>query len=222
MTGTADLSLVPLSMLQRVEVYRGNAPADADRLGIGGAVFFEPLLPHGTRVSAGFGAGSFGELSMRVAGSFGDERGGGMVALQRQSATNDYAYVNTFGVTKLRHNADFAAYDLWSIARYPLAGGSVTVIASGFVRDQGVSSFALDPASVARAHTERWLGASPGGGPVPIERERPLPRRDPDCGDRHPPALRTRGFRTASSTSALPRSRHRARGSPKKRASATG
>src|SRR5262249_20690611 len=37
LTGTADLSTVPLYMIQRVEVYRGNAPLDADRLGIGGA-----------------------------------------------------------------------------------------------------------------------------------------------------------------------------------------
>src|SRR6185369_6565468 len=36
-TGAADLSTIPLFALDRVEVFRGNAPADADRLGIGGA-----------------------------------------------------------------------------------------------------------------------------------------------------------------------------------------
>src|SRR4029079_11321349 len=62
-TGAADLSTVPLFALDRIEVYRGNAPAEADRLGIGGALFFEPRLPRSTHAGATFGAGSFGELS---------------------------------------------------------------------------------------------------------------------------------------------------------------
>ncbi len=40
--GTAELSLVPLWLIDRVEVYRGNAPVEADRLAPGGAIFFEP------------------------------------------------------------------------------------------------------------------------------------------------------------------------------------
>ncbi|MFW5741310.1 MAG: TonB-dependent receptor, partial [Myxococcota bacterium] len=51
--GTADLSTIPLWMLDRVEVYRGHAPGFAQQLGIGGAVFFEPRLPRRTRVGAG-------------------------------------------------------------------------------------------------------------------------------------------------------------------------
>ena len=43
--GTADLSLVPLWLIDRVEIYRGNAPLEADRLGPGGAIFFEPRRP---------------------------------------------------------------------------------------------------------------------------------------------------------------------------------
>ncbi len=44
-TGSVDLSLIPVWMLGRAEIYRGNAPADSDRLGIGGAVYFEPRAP---------------------------------------------------------------------------------------------------------------------------------------------------------------------------------
>jgi len=40
LSGTADLSTIPLWMLDRIEVYRGHTPPDADSLGIGGAVFF--------------------------------------------------------------------------------------------------------------------------------------------------------------------------------------
>src|SRR5688500_262320 len=48
-SGTADLSTVPLFMIERVEVYRGNAPLKSDRLGLGGAIFFWPRLPRETR-----------------------------------------------------------------------------------------------------------------------------------------------------------------------------
>src|SRR5512142_2823709 len=47
LSGTADLSTVPVWMLDRVEIYRGNAPANAELLGIGGAVLFEPRYPRG-------------------------------------------------------------------------------------------------------------------------------------------------------------------------------
>jgi iron complex outermembrane receptor protein len=46
-TGVADLSTVPPFLIHRIEVYRGNAPAEADRLGIGGAILIEPRLPRG-------------------------------------------------------------------------------------------------------------------------------------------------------------------------------
>ncbi|MFO0756262.1 MAG: TonB-dependent receptor [Byssovorax sp.] len=159
---------VPLWIsLKRVEVFRGNAPADADRLGIGGAIFFEPLLPRGTKVGLGLGLGSFGEASGRVFGSFGDARGGAMIALQHQGAQNDYRYVDTLRTTvdpgdareQIRENADFTATDLWSLGRWRIGRGSITAIASGFTRDQGVTGLTLDPAKAARSHVQRWLGA---------------------------------------------------------------
>ncbi|WP_437731909.1 TonB-dependent receptor [Sorangium sp. So ce1335] len=173
-TGTADLSLVPLWMLHRVEVYRGNAPADADRLGIGGAIFFEPALPRGTRVGAGLGAGSFGELSASASASLGDERAGVLLALGRRAADNDYPYLDDgdTGLTtaddriRIRQNADFEAYDLWSVARYRLPrGGGVTALFNGFAREQGLSDLSArtappaSPADAARSRVQRWLGA---------------------------------------------------------------
>ncbi|WP_437687159.1 TonB-dependent receptor [Sorangium sp. So ce176] len=173
-TGTADLSLVPLWMLHRVEVYRGNAPADADRLGIGGAIFFEPALPRGPRVGAGLGAGSFGERSASASASLGDERASVLLALGRRAADNDYPYLDDGDTglnaaddsTRIRQNADFEAYDLWSVARYRLPrGGGVTALFNGFARDQGLSDLSAraaapaSPAGAARSRVQRWLGA---------------------------------------------------------------
>src|SRR5262249_54108481 len=119
------------------------------------------------RVGAGLGLGSFGAVSARVAGAFGDARAGGMVALEHRSANNDYPYADSLRPRSItvgrpantRKNADFVAYDLWSIGRYKLRGASITAITNGFVQDQGVSGISLKPASAARAHVQRWLGA---------------------------------------------------------------
>src|SRR3954464_9893726 len=51
--GVADLSTVPLWLVERIDVYRGNAPFEADELGIGGAIFFEPRRPKRNEAAAG-------------------------------------------------------------------------------------------------------------------------------------------------------------------------
>ena len=83
-TGTADLSTVPLFLLRRIEVYRGNAPLDADRLGIGGAIFIDPILPRAPRAAAGVGFGSFGALSTWAVGAVGSEQGAGALVAVRE------------------------------------------------------------------------------------------------------------------------------------------
>ncbi|AUX21432.1 outer membrane protein [Sorangium cellulosum] len=167
-TGTADLSAVPLWMIDRVEIYRGNAPIEADRLGIGGAIFFDPVLPRGSRVGAGGSVGSFGELATWAAASTGDARGGAMIAARRESARNDYPYVDDRGTTfdrtddrtRDRFNADHTAYDLWSIGRLRLGRSAITLLANAFVRDRGVTGLSVIPAHAARSHVQRWLGAA--------------------------------------------------------------
>ncbi|WP_234022890.1 TonB-dependent receptor [Sorangium cellulosum] len=161
-TGTADLSMVPLWMIQRVEVYRGNAPEHADRLGIGGAIFFEPALPRAPRASVGLGVGSFGERSAWASVGLGDERAGALIALSRRAADNDYLYTDSrLGRALPRPNADTDAYDVWSIGRYRLPwGGSITAIVNGFARDQGTTGLSETPARAARSHVQRWLGAA--------------------------------------------------------------
>jgi vitamin B12 transporter len=165
--GTADLSTVPLWMLDRVEVYRGHAPGFADQLGIGGAVFFEPRLPRRTRIGVGQSVGSFGELSTWIAGEVRAEHASSLVALRRSSATNDYRFVDDGGtrfdtgddVEVARENADFTAHDAWAVGRNQLGPGSdVTLIASAFDREQGVTGLAVIPARRARAHVRRFLG----------------------------------------------------------------
>lgn len=166
-TGTADVSTVPLMALDRIEVYRGNAPSDADRLGIAGALFFEPKLPRGTKAWASLGAGSFGELSLSAAGSIGAERAAALFAFSRQSADNNF----TFDDDRLtadpaddrrvqRVNGDATTYDAWTLGRIELSGGGrLVLLANAFAREQGVSGTTFLPARSARSATSRELAA---------------------------------------------------------------
>jgi vitamin B12 transporter len=168
-TGTADLSTVPLWSLDRIEVYRGNAPLDADRLGIGGAVFLEPMLPRATRAGVGAGVGSFGELSTMGALTLGQTPGfSALASLRRDSANNDYSYVDDGGTrwdtsddrVRRRTNADSESYDAWAIAAADMADrGRVLGVSNVFVREQGVTGLSASvPATVARLRTRRLLG----------------------------------------------------------------
>lgn len=167
LTGTADLSRVPLFLLDRVEVFRGSAPEQADRLGIGGAVFFEPRLPRRNTFGGGMGIGSHGERSVWLGGEVASPDGGALVLVRRDSADNDYDYVDDAGTvfatgddrTVRRDNADATSWDAWAISRTKLGRGTdVTTVLNAFRREQGVTGLGVIPASRARGRVERLLG----------------------------------------------------------------
>lgn len=165
--GTADLSLVPLWLLDRVEVYRGNAPIEADRLGIGGAIFFEPRRPTQAAGGAGLLLGSFGAKGVWAYQALGDERASGLVGVRAEAATNDYAFVNDQGTlfdpsddtVARRVNADSRLLDVWGIGRVWLdpRGARVDVVVNGTFRERGVPKLALVPSRRARSEEERAL-----------------------------------------------------------------
>ncbi len=166
-TGVADLSLVPLWMLSRAEVYRGNAPADADRLGIGGAVFFEPRVPRGNHVRAGASLGSYGEHSAWLGAEVAQRGDAALIAFRAAGARNDYPYLDDNGTptttaddhVRDRPNADYAERDAWAIGRTTLGahGARVSTVLNAFEREQGVTGLAAVPARSARAETARLL-----------------------------------------------------------------
>jgi len=160
LTGTADLSTVPLYMIDRVEVYRGNAPLDADRLGIGGAIFFDPRLPSRPELDAGVAFGSFAERSLYVSGAAGGGPVSALVSVRRQAAKNDFTYTLDDGSRRRRTNADFGATDAWALARYGLGRGArVTALLHAYDREQGSPGLAVIENQQARTHARRLLGA---------------------------------------------------------------
>jgi iron complex outermembrane receptor protein len=165
-TGSADLSLIPLWMLGRAEIYRGNAPAVADRLGIGGAVYFEPRSPRESRVRAGGQVGSFGERATWLGAEVARGDDAALIAFRTARAQNDYPYLDTAGTqdsrddrTRDRPNADYSEHDAWAIGRTALGkhGARLTTVFNAFAREQGVTGLAAVPALSARAESAREL-----------------------------------------------------------------
>jgi iron complex outermembrane receptor protein len=165
-SGTADLSTVPVWMLDRIEVYRGNAPTNAELLGIGGAVFFEPRYPRGDQARAGLGFGSWGQSTGHLAIGTGSNKVQSLLALRRESARNDYGYLDNAGTAfktgddrwVARPNADQSTTDWWTVSRLELGhSGQVTFLANAFDREQGIPGLLSIAARRARAHVQREL-----------------------------------------------------------------
>ncbi len=164
--GTADLSLVPLWLLHRVEIYRSNAPLAGDQLGIGGAIFFEPRRPHRAELDAGVLGGSFGAHAAWALAGLGDARACGLVGVRLDGAQNDYPYVNDGGTrfepsnSKIVRfsNADQRTADAWAIGSARLgASGRVDVVVNAVDRDAGLPGLPLFPSTHARVSIEREL-----------------------------------------------------------------
>lgn len=166
--GTADLSLVPLWLIERIEIYRGNAPLEADRFGPGGAIFFEPRRPSKPFGGAGVYGGAWGAGKAWAYQGLRAEGVSALVGVSADHATNRYPFLNDHGTLfdpssatpDRRQNADETTLDAWGLARVELGrGATVDVLANGITREQGVPSLSLLPTRRARSTSHRALGS---------------------------------------------------------------
>jgi iron complex outermembrane receptor protein len=170
LTGTADLATLPLWLLRRIEVDRGNAPGDADQLGIGGAIFFEPQLPNGTHARLMLGAGSFGAREARAAVSLGDERAAAVLAIRHATARDDYPFVDDRGTRfddgddriVRRVNADWQHSDAWAIARWYGKRIRVRALVNSVWRRGGAPGLQIIAARHTRAELYRTIAGIAG------------------------------------------------------------
>jgi iron complex outermembrane receptor protein len=165
--GTTDLSVVPLWLIERIEVYRGNAPLEADRLSPGGAIFFEPRRPKQSTLGAGATLGSFGAYRGFVYAGASSRTTQVLFGVGTEGAENQYSYKDDRGTlfasaddsTQTRRNADTHALDSWVVARTKVNSATIDVIANVSRREQGVPRLALLPSREARNDSHRVLGA---------------------------------------------------------------
>lgn len=170
--GAADLSTIPLWMMQRVELFRGNAPAFQTDLGLGGAVYFEPLSPNPhvePRLGLELHLGSFGRRGGSLSAQVGNTRTNALVSVRTSSIENDYPFLNDHGLrysaepTKARRiNADATDVEGWAIGSHQAGRLRLSTLVNAFDREQGVSGIATTPARSARARQRRLLTAISG------------------------------------------------------------
>src|SRR5277367_5284211 len=144
--GTADLSLVPLWLIDRIEIYRGNAPIEADRLGPGGAIFFEPRRPTRDMGGAGYSGGSWGASKGWASQSVRAGSTSALVGISADHATNRYPFVDDHGelfepgaaTIEHRQNADESTVEAWGLARVEMAkGATVDVLVTRSIGTRG-------------------------------------------------------------------------------------
>ncbi len=100
---TANLGRYPLDAFGEVRFYRGAVPIELGGAGVGGAVNLVTRLgrgPHGERIDASLGVGSYGARHLRA--HWGDEHGAQGSVLSSttfgyQGATGDYSYFDDNG-----------------------------------------------------------------------------------------------------------------------------
>ncbi len=167
--GAADLSTIPLWMMQRVEIFRGNAPAYQTDMGLAGAVYFEPLRPSATRLGLEAHVGSFGRQGGALSAQVGNRTSAALVSLRASSIKNNYPFLNDHGLRystqateERRVNADAHDVDGWVVGSHALGRLRVNSILHVFDREQGTSGIATTPARSARATNRRLLGAVSG------------------------------------------------------------
>jgi len=165
--GSADLGAIPLWFIERAEVYRGNAPIEADRLGIGGALFLEPRRPEGTFVELGGLVGSHQTREAWTAVGAGDRQNGVVAGLGIGAADNDYVFENDRGTQFVpaddgqsrAANAHGQLLDVWLHARRRLAETQFSWLAHYGRIQRGAPDSLEDPSRIAREDIDRTLTA---------------------------------------------------------------
>ena len=164
----ASAKCLSSELIHRIEIYRSNAPLEADQLGIGGAIFFEPRRPTRTEASAGAMAGSYGARGLWGYTAAADGEGSALVGVRYETVQNNYPYENNNGTqlkpsartTALMPNADVHTWDVWAHGTHSLGRlGQADVLLNLVDWNQGLPGLALHPSTTARGDFTRELAA---------------------------------------------------------------
>jgi vitamin B12 transporter len=170
-TGAFDLSLIPLSLLDRIEVYRGAAPVWLGDGAIGGVVRLLPAQARATHAQADLGYGSFGHYELALSNALARDEAPhpSLLAYAHLSgADNDYLYeddkVTRFvsGDERLvaQRNARVDDGDGLLHAGADVAGGRLSALIAASGRTQGLPGPAAQPAEHAHRQLIRVLAGA--------------------------------------------------------------
>src|SRR5262249_41553708 len=162
MLGSVDLSVLPLDALDRIEVYRGQAPPELGGQAIGGAINLVTRRERGAAAtSASLSLGSFGtrKIDLYRAARPGTGIWEYSAFLSYLGSEGDFSFRNGNGTTQnpaddftdQRQNNDFNQIDAHAaVVRHGAGGDQLRVAGHSFWKDQGVPG--TDHATVTAAH----------------------------------------------------------------------
>ncbi len=164
--GSADLATVPLWFIERIELYRGDAPADADRAAPGGSVHFVPRRPDG-KLGLGALVGGLGTYGAWATASSGTPSDGVIGGIGLEAASNDYTFDDSRGTVftssddRDAHssNTDAELFGAWLHARRRLGRTQLGFLASHGSLERGARRLANVPTHLARESLQRRLAA---------------------------------------------------------------
>ena len=166
-SGTGGLSFVPVSQVNRIEVYRGSAPGSFGAGAIGGVINISTApSAGGFDLSSSASYGSFGNNHQSVITRFGTARNRFSLAAGRNAGENDFSYYDTRGTTidtsddgwETRKNSDYLAGNVmlrWDSEIAP--GHSLAMKLALTDTEKGVPGLGRRPAYHARFATNGLL-----------------------------------------------------------------
>jgi vitamin B12 transporter len=166
----ADLSLIPLSILDRAEVLRGSAGARYGALAVGGVVNLVTRTGGETPVFADVTGGSFGTYGGSVGASGPNLSGNGLFVLHFQHSDGDFPYlyqpllgeVPETGQTFVRANNQSTSGGGLAKQGWDVSGWAVDTLLEFNVLSRGLAGTEDYPSSNSEQSTSRVL-ASVGG-----------------------------------------------------------
>ncbi|HOX28392.1 MAG TPA: TonB-dependent receptor plug domain-containing protein, partial [bacterium] len=165
--GSIDISSIPLTNVERIEIYRGAPPVRYPGASIGGVINIVTRPENNTqKAELSLSAGSFGELSQRL--SFLAPLNNKSVSFNygRQTFDGDFKFLDDNGTPfnfaddewTTRKNNDFSSDDL--DLRYtaePNGSFNAAISAQIFSKDQGVPGIGNFQSDTARLKTDRRM-----------------------------------------------------------------
>jgi len=171
-----DLSIIPLSALAGVEIYRGGSPGTLPESSIGGVVVFKSKPePEKFQWDVDGGYGSFGTLKLGTMQTQPIGNASYLFAYEHFRSQGDFTYVDNNGTTHnpnddvvvRRQNNQFAQNAFFTKVAYDApAGWDISFINSFLQKGQGIPG--LGTRQSLTAHLDTWRNLSAVTANVPL------------------------------------------------------
>lgn len=162
LSGEADLSAVPLEVVERVTVLRGAQAARWGARALAGVVLVETRRADRPELALRLGAGALGERAVAATlggrTAIGDARAGAIVVAELRDVDGDFRYERPAvrgGGIAVRHNADAALRSLLATAQLARGAAEARLRVEALDVERGMPGSWVQPSLAARQEQRR-------------------------------------------------------------------